>query len=147
MKVTSPAFTEGEMIPSLYTCDGENMSPPLEISDVPDEAKSLVIIMDDPDAPGGTFTHWVMWNIAPTVKRIEENDWPEGAEQGLNDANELGYLGACPPSGVHHYNFKVYALNKMLNLEGEIKRMDLEMEISSALIDECELTGLYKLGN
>ncbi len=145
MKITSPAFDEGQMIPSLYTCDGENMSPPLQISDVPEGTKSLAIIMDDPDAPHGTFTHWVMWNIPPETTLIEENDWPDGAEQGLNDANELGYLGACPPAGIHHYHFKVFALNKKLNLEGEIQREDLVREIEGSLIEDAELTGLYQL--
>ena len=145
MRITSPVFDEGQMIPSVYTCDGENFSPPLEIKDVPQEARSLVLIMDDPDAPNGTFTHWLMWNISPDTRRIEENDWPSGAEQGINDGNELGYMGACPPEGIHHYHFKVFALNKRLSLKGEIRRVDLDREINDSVIEKTEIVGLYKL--
>jgi Raf kinase inhibitor-like YbhB/YbcL family protein len=145
MRVSSPAFEDNEMIPATYTCDSDNMSPPLKISDVPQTAKSLALIMEDPDAPRGTFTHWLMWNIPPATQIIDENDWPEGAEQGLNDAGELGYLGPCPPEGAHHYNFKVYALSKMLDLSGEVTRAELEKEIEENLIDQAELVGLYKL--
>jgi Raf kinase inhibitor-like YbhB/YbcL family protein len=145
MKITSPAFEDSQMIPSLYTCDEDNINPPLEISDVPEDAKSLALIMDDPDAPKETFTHWLMWNIPPDTKRIEENDWMDGAEQGMNDGGEIGYMGPCPPSGVHHYHFKLYALNSMLDLRGEIKKEDLEREINDALIEKAQLIGLYKM--
>jgi Raf kinase inhibitor-like YbhB/YbcL family protein len=145
MKITSPAFEDSQMIPSLYTCDEDNINPPLEISDVPEDAKSLALIMDDPDAPKENFTHWLMWNIPPDTKRIEENDWMDGAEQGMNDGGEIGYMGPCPPSGVHHYHFKLYALNSMLDLRGEIKKEDLEREISDALIEKAQLIGLYKM--
>lgn len=145
MKITSPAFLDGELIPPTYTCDGDNVNPPLEISDVPEGTKSLALIMDDPDAPKETFTHWLMWNIPPNTRNIPENDWLDGAEQGLNDAGELGYMGACPPAGVHHYRFKLYALNSVLNLTGEIRKEDLEREINNSLIEKTELVGLYKL--
>jgi Raf kinase inhibitor-like YbhB/YbcL family protein len=145
MKITSPAFEDSQMIPSLYTCDEDNINPPLEISDVPEDAKSLALIMDDPDAPKENFTHWLMWNIPPDTKRIEENDWMDGAEQGMNDGGEIGYMGPCPPSGVHHYHFKLYALNSMLDLRGEIKKEDLEREINDALIEKAQLIGLYKM--
>lgn len=145
MKITSPAFEDNQMMPPAYTCDGENMNPPLIISDVPEGTKSLALIMDDPDAPHGTFTHWVMWNIPPDTRKIEENDWVDGAEQGINDAGELGYMGACPPAGVHHYVFKLFALNTVLSLVGEIKRDDLEREINNSLIEKAQLVGLYKL--
>lgn len=147
MRISSPAFENNEMIPSDYTCDGENMSPPLQIEDVPESAKSLALIMEDPDAPGGTFTHWLMWNISPSVGMIEENDWPEGAEQGMNDGGDLGYLGACPPEGVHHYHFKIYALDRVLELEGEVSKEDLEAEIEPTLIEKAELIGIYKLNS
>lgn len=143
MKLTSPAFEENQQIPPIYTCDGDGVNPPLEISGVPGNTQSLALIMDDPDAPGGTFTHWLMWNIAPNIKRIEENDWPEGAEQGENGAGELGYLGACPPTGVHHYHFKLYALNKKLDVTSNIVRDELEMEIEHGLIAKSELVGIY----
>src|SRR3990172_6846882 len=102
MKIKSSAFEENQLIPEIYTCEGDNINPPLEISGVPANAKSLALIMDDPDAPRGTFTHWLMWNIPPDTTKIQENDWVEGVEQGLNDGGELGYLGPCPPSGTHH---------------------------------------------
>lgn len=145
MKIISSAFEDDQMIPSAYTCDADNFNPPLEIKDVPENTKSLALIMDDPDAPGGTFTHWLMWNIPPETKIIDENDWLEGAEQGINDGGELGYLGPCPPEGVHHYHFKLYALNTVLNLTGEVKKEKLEKEIEKNLIEKAELIGLYKL--
>lgn len=145
MRITSPAFEDGDMIPATYTCDADNINPPLEFHDIPEDARSLALIMDDPDAPGGAFTHWIMWNISPNTARIEENDWPESAEQGMNDGGDLGYTGPCPPEGIHHYVFKLYALSAVLDLKGEVTRMELEMEISNHMIDEAELVGLYKL--
>lgn len=145
MKIKSPAFEENQMIPSTYTCDSDNINPPLEISDIPEGTQSLALIMDDPDAPGGTFTHWLMWNIPPSTKRIEENDWMDGAEQGMNDGGELGYMGPCPPSGIHHYHFKLYALTTRLDLKGEISKKELEREINNNLIEKAELVGTYKL--
>jgi Raf kinase inhibitor-like YbhB/YbcL family protein len=145
MKIRSLAFEDGEMIPPIYTCDSDNINPPIEIEDVPEGTKSLALIMDDPDAPGGVFTHWLMWNIAPNTKNIEENDWLDGAEQGINDGGDLGYMGPCPPEGVHHYRFKLYALGSILNLSGETSREKLEKEIYNNLIEEAELVGLYKL--
>lgn len=145
MKITSPAFEDNTMIPSIYTCDAENISPPLEIKDVPKGTKSLVLIMDDPDAPRGTFTHWLMWNISPDTPLIDENDWPVGAEQGLNDGGDLGYMGPCPPEGVHHYHFKLYALKDLLDLIGDVKKEQLERAIEKIIIEKSELIGLYKL--
>lgn len=145
MKITSPAFEDGQLIPATYTCDSDNVNPPLNISGVPENAKSLALIMVDPDAPGGDFTHWIMWNIPPDTKVIEENEWLDGAEQGMNDGGDLGYLGPCPPEGVHHYQFKLYALNSRLELKGEINRELLERELNNNLIDEAQLVGLYKL--
>ena len=147
MKIKSSSFDEGKMIPSIYTCEGDNINPPLEFSDVPPNAKSLALIMTDPDAPGGTFTHWLMWNIPPETGKIEENDWMEGAEQGLNDGGELGYMGPCPPTGVHHYHFKLYALNKKLDLSGDVEKASLEREIESGLIEKAELIGIYSLSS
>ena len=147
MKIKSSSFDEGKMIPSIYTCEGDNINPPLEFSDVPPNAKSLALIMTDLDTPGGTFTHWLMWNIPPETGKIEENDWLEGAEQGLNDGGELGYMGPCPPTGVHHYHFKLYALNKKLDLSGDVKKASLEREIESGLIEKAELIGIYSLSS
>lgn len=145
MRITSPAFEDNQMIPSTYTCDSDNINPPLEISDVPENTQSLALIMEDPDAPGGTFTHWLMWNIPPDTKTISENDWMDGAEQGMNDGGELGYMGPCPPTGIHHYHFKLYALSKKLDLKGDVKKQELEREINNNLTGKAELVGLYKL--
>jgi len=115
MKVTSSAFQQGANIPSKFTCDGANTNPPLQISDVPAEAKSLVLIVDDPDAPSGLFTHWAVWNISPQATTIAEGSTPKGA-QGTNDFGKSGYGGPCPPSGAHRYYFRVFALDRELDL-------------------------------
>lgn len=147
MKLDSSSFENNQNIPKTYSCDGNNINPPLEISDVPQNAKSLALIMDDPDAPGGTFTHWLMWNITSDTKEILEGDWPEGAEQGLNDRGELGYTGPCPPKGTHHYHFKLYALSKKLDIPPNSKKQELEREIENSLIEKSELVGTYSRGN
>ncbi len=143
MRIRSSAFDDNQKIPSVYTCDGDNMNPSLQISEVPENAQSLVLIVDDPDAPGKTFTHWLMWNIPPQTKEILESDCPEGAEQGLNDRGQLGYQGPCPPSGVHHYHFKLYALNRKLDVTSNITKNELEKEIDGCLIEKAELVGIY----
>ena len=143
MKLKSPAFEENQPIPPIYTCDGDNISPPFEILDVPANAQSLALIMDDPDAPNGTFTHWLMWNISPQTHEIVENNIPEGSEQGTNSAGQLGYLGPCPPAGVHHYHFKLYGLNRKLNVTPNISCSELEKEINESIIEKCELVGTY----
>ncbi|KKQ34796.1 MAG: PEBP family protein [Microgenomates group bacterium GW2011_GWA2_37_6] len=147
MKLTSSSFENNQNIPKTYSCDGDNINPPLEISDVPENAKCLALIMDDPDAPSGTFTHWLMWNIAPDTKEILEGDWPENAEQGINDGGELGYMGPCPPSGVHHYHFNLYALSEKLDIPPNSTKEELEKEIEDALIAKSELVGTYSRQN
>ncbi len=147
MKLASSSFENNQNIPKTYSCDGDNINPPLEISDVPENAKSLAIIMDDPDAPSGTFTHWLMWNIAPDTKKILEGDWPENAEQGINDGGELGYMGPCPPSGIHHYHFKLYALSEKLDIPPNSTKEELEKEIEDAFIAKSELVGTYSRQN
>ena len=144
MEITSPAFENGKQIPEKYTCDGENISPPLNFSGVPKGAKSLVIIMDDPDAPGKTFTHWLVWNIPANTKGL-----PEGAKitypQGKNDFGEIGYGGPCPPpgTGIHHYRIKVFALDTFLDLSEGAARKDLEKAMSGHVMAEGTLIGLY----
>lgn len=117
MQLTSPAFTDGSPLPDTYTFRGEGISPPLNISGVPGGTQSLVVIVHDPDAPSGDFTHWTVWNISATTTVIKENTLPTGATQGLNDANTIGYTPPAPPSGTHRYFFDVYALNRELSLE------------------------------
>ncbi|HJW28075.1 MAG TPA: YbhB/YbcL family Raf kinase inhibitor-like protein, partial [Saprospiraceae bacterium] len=113
LQVTSTAFESQSMIPSKYTCDGQNINPPLDIDHIPDHAKSLALIMDDPDAGGGMFVHWVVWNI-PITLHLQEHSIP--GTEGMNDSRRVHYGGPCPPSGTHRYFFKVYALDATLDL-------------------------------
>src|SRR5215467_6043491 len=126
MKITSSAFNEGGNIPSKFTCDGSDTSPPLQIAGVPSGAKSLVLIVDDPDAPGGLFTHWLAWNIDPGTGRLAEKGLPRGAIQGVNDFGRQGYSGPCPPSGTHRYFFRLFVLDQTLDLKAGARRSALE---------------------
>lgn len=144
MKITSPAFENNQMIPQKYTRDGGNINPPLEITDTPKETKSLTLIVDDPDAPGGDWVHWLVWNINPETKIISENESPKGAIQGINDSGRQNYDGPCPPSGIHHYQFKTYALNSILNLSSNSSKKDLEKAMEGHILDKDMLIGLYK---
>lgn len=124
LKISSPVVQEEELLPSRYTCEGENINPPLEIDDIPEPAQSLALIMEDPDAPNGTFDHWLVWNL-PIINSIEENH--KGGTQGVNGFGENGYGGPCPPSGTHRYFFRIYALDTKLNLApGSDKKLLLE---------------------
>ena len=142
MKITSSAFQEGGNIPSKFSCDGANTSPPLQISDVPSEAKSLVLIVDDPDAPSGLFTHWAAWNISPQTSSIAEGSTPKGV-QGTNDFGKSGYGGPCPPSGTHRYYFKIFALDRELDLPFGVKRGQLDAALKGHVIAQGELMGRY----
>jgi Raf kinase inhibitor-like YbhB/YbcL family protein len=141
LTVKSPSFKENELIPAKYTCDGENISPEITIEDIPENTSSLAIIMDDPDAPKGTFDHWVMWNI-PVKNKIEENSTL--GILGANGKKENKYTGPCPPSGTHHYHFKIYALDVKLALEEGADKKALEKAMSTHIIAAGELVGLYK---
>ncbi|MDE3055325.1 MAG: YbhB/YbcL family Raf kinase inhibitor-like protein [Verrucomicrobiota bacterium] len=147
MKLLSPSFQNGEKIPARYTCDGENHSPPLHIRDVPKEAKSLVLIMDDPDVPAWVrkdqmFDHWVLFNIAPDTTEIAENRPPLGIH-GKNSSGENSYVGPCPPDREHRYFFKLYALNKILSLPGGVSKKEVEKAMQGHIIAECDLMGRY----
>src|SRR5438046_8185410 len=142
MTITSSVFQEGWNIPSKFTCDGANTNPPLQISDVPAEAKSLVLIVDDPDAPSGLFTHWAVWNISPQATTIAEGSTPKGA-QGTNDFGKSGYGGPCPPSGTHRYYFRIFALDRELDLPVGAKRSQLDAAMKSHVIAKGELMGRY----
>lgn len=145
MKITSPSFENNRNIPPKYTCDGENISPPLEFSDVPAGARSLVLILHDPDAPlAGGFTHWVIFNIDPSTKEIAENSRPASGVEGVNSSGKTGYASPCPPSGVHHYQFKFYALDETLNLDSSAKREDVEKAMEGHALDQSMLVGLYQ---
>lgn len=141
LDISSTAFNEGEMIPSKYTCDGKNINPPFDIKNIPTDAISLAIVVDDPDAPAGTWVHWVIWNI-PVTHHIKENDMP--GFEGHNDFKQHHYNGPCPFSGIHRYFFKVYALDTTLDLPDTTKKPQLEKAISEHIIAFGEITGLYK---
>ena len=140
--IKSSAFHQGGDIPPKFTCDGGNTSPPLEISGVPSEAKSLVLIADDPDAPGGLFTHWLVWNIPPQTNSVAEGSEPKGVH-GTNDFGKSGYGAPCPPKGAHRYYFKVFALDVELGLPSGAKRSQLEAAMKGHVIAEGELMGRY----
>jgi Raf kinase inhibitor-like YbhB/YbcL family protein len=143
MEISSPLFGDKQPIPSKYTCDGENINPPLRIKDVPEEAKSLVLIMEDPDAPSGLFTHWLVWNLGPTTEIIAEGTLPPEAIEGETSFGEVGYGGPCPPDKQHRYIFRLYALDSTLDLAPGAKREELEAGIKMITIETAELTGLY----
>jgi Raf kinase inhibitor-like YbhB/YbcL family protein len=142
MKITSSAFQQGGNIPSKFSCDGANTSPPLQISDVPSGAKSLVLVVDDPDAPSGLFTHWTVWNIPPQTSTIAEGSTPKGV-QGTNDFGKSGYGGPCPPSGAHRYYFKIFALDRDLDLPSGAKRSQLDAAMKGHVIAQGQLMGRY----
>lgn len=142
MKLTSLAFSNNGNVPSKYTCDGQNVNPPLSFEDIPANAKSLVLIVDDPDAPMGTWDHWIIFNIPPTVADISENSVPAGT-QALISWGKPGYGGPCPPSGTHHYHFKLYALDAMIMLGSSAKKADIEQAMQGHILEQTELLGLY----
>ena len=144
MKITSSAFENKQTIPPKYTCDGENISPPLETIDTPKETKSLVLIVDDPDAPSGDWVHWLVWNINPETKLITENESPKEAIQGTNDFGKQNYGGPCPPADTHRYQFKTYALDTILNLPSFSRKKDLEKAMENHLLGKTLLIGLYQ---
>jgi Raf kinase inhibitor-like YbhB/YbcL family protein len=143
MLLTSPAFKDGGMIPKKFTCDGGGINPELQIQNVPAGAKSLALIMHDPDAPmPGGFTHWVVWNIAPTTAVIKEESVPPGAGEGMNSASH-GYFPPCPHSGTHHYEFHLYALDMMLGLPEATGKAELEAAVRTHVLEQTQLVGLY----
>ena len=143
MQITSQAFTNGGKIPDKYTKYGENRIPPIHIEQVPEKARSLALIVDDPDAPKGTFNHWVLFNMDPRIKDIKEDCVPVMASQGQNDFGEVGYGGPKPPSGEHRYFFKAYALDTVLPLGRASKRDELEREMKDHVLDSAMLMGKY----
>jgi Raf kinase inhibitor-like YbhB/YbcL family protein len=147
--VSSPVFDEEGMIPVKYTCDGDDISPPLLFDGIPAEAKSLALISDDPDAPMGTWVHWVMYNLPPDTREMPEKiasdeKLENGAIHGVTDFGRYGYGGPCPPSGTHRYYFKVYALDTMLDLSGKIDKKALVAAMEGHILAEGQLMGKYK---
>lgn len=143
MKIKSEAFENGEVIPSKYTCDGENIIPPLVFSEVPEKAKSLVLIMDDPDSPTGIWTHWTVWNINPKVIGIPEGFVPEEAMEGKTTFGDIGYGGPCPGKGRHRYFFKLYALDTELKIPPGSSRETLTEAMNGRIVAEAETYGVY----
>jgi Raf kinase inhibitor-like YbhB/YbcL family protein len=148
IKITSPAFEQGSMIPSKYTADGQNISPPLKWEGVPEGTATIALISDDPDAPIGTWVHWVMWNIPPNKKELSENippdqKLPDGSIQGITDFRRPGYGGPAPPSGTHRYYFKIYALNTKLDLPTSSTKAQLVKAMEGHILAEGQLMGKY----
>lgn len=142
MDIASAEFENNESIPSKFTCQGDGTNPELEIRGVPSNAKSLVLIVDDPDAPMGIFTHWVVWNIDPKISVINENSIP--GTEGSNSLGKTGYVAPCPPSGTHRYLFKLYALDSMLDLHAGADKSQLEAEVARHELARAELLGTYQ---
>jgi Raf kinase inhibitor-like YbhB/YbcL family protein len=141
MKITSSAFKHNASIPAKYTCQGEDVSPPLSIADIPEGTQSLALINDDPDAPVGTWDHWILFNVKP-AKKIGEGEAP--GDQGVNSWGRNDYGGPCPPSGTHRYYFKLYALDTLLELPEGVTKHELEEAMEGHILAQAELIGLYK---
>lgn len=143
MKITSSAFLDNDKIPPKYTCDSENINPALTFSEVPKEAQSLALIMDDPDAPHGIFTHWLIFNMPPATIQILENSVPENSLLGTTDFGKAQYGGPCPPSGTHRYFFKLYALGSILEIPEGSERKEIEKAMEGHILDSAQIVGLY----
>lgn len=149
MRLISSSFSDGGFIPKKYTCDGEDVSPPLSWDGVPVGAASLALICDDPDAPAGTWVHWVLFNMPPGTTSLPEafpldRELPDGARQGMTDFKRVGYGGPCPPGGTHRYYFKLYALDAMMALEAGATKWQLVKSMQGHILAETQLMGRYK---
>jgi Raf kinase inhibitor-like YbhB/YbcL family protein len=149
MELSSPSFKTGGFIPGKYTCDGKDVSPPLNWDKVPDGTKSFVLICDDPDAPMGTWVHWVFYNIPPDLRSLPEGipgdrQLKNGSMQGMTDFRRPGYGGPCPPGGVHRYFFKLYALDDLLTLRPGATKPDVTKAMQEHILGQCELMGKYR---
>ena len=151
IKIKSPAFVPGGKIPGKYTCDGMDISPPLAWTSGPEETKTFALICDDPDAPMGTWVHWILFNLPADIIELHENVPPEkelesGAKQGMNDFRKIGYGGPCPPGGTHRYFFKFYALDTEINLEAGATKEELLKAMEGHILAEGQLIGRYERG-
>ena len=144
LRIWSPVFENNGPLPPRYACDGENISPPLTVENVPAEAKSLALILDDLDAPRGSYVHWILWNIAPGTKDIKEDSVPEGAVAGTNDFKKRKYGGPCPPSRAHRYSFKLYVLDRALKLDARSGKAGLEKAMKGHILAQAQLMTTYK---
>ena len=146
MRLTSPAFKDNGEIPAKYTCDGDNINPELAIENVPSGTKSLALIMEDPDAPGGLWVHWIVWNIRPNMGVLVERAEPRESVTGKNSWGHNQYGGPCPPSGTHRYMFKLFALDTTIGLAGTAGKGELEAAMEDHVLGQAVLTGLYSEG-
>lgn len=146
IRITSSEFKDGNHIPYQFTCDGENTNPPLSISEVPKNTKSLALIMNDPDAPGGEWVYWLIWNINPSITEIPKQNIPSHAVQGITDFKKPGYNGPCPLDGLHRYFFTLYSLDVMLDISPSSQKTDLEKAMKGHIISQAQLMGLYARG-
>jgi Raf kinase inhibitor-like YbhB/YbcL family protein len=156
MKITSPAFLDNQNIPVKYSCDGDGVNPPLVFSDVPKQAQSLALVVSDPDAPNGTWIHWLFWNLSPSINQVAENSVPAGATQGQASSGQNIYSGPCPPassdatrggsSGIHHYIFTLYALDTQLAIPSYSTSADLDKAMQGHIVSQAQLVGLYSRG-
>lgn len=143
MKIISPAFENGGNIPIKYTCVGEGINPPLQWSQVPVNTKSLVLIIDDPDAPSGVFSHWILWNIPAHITELLENSTPVNAVAGSGSSGDNYYFAPCPPNGIHHYRFKLFALDTELFLSVNSRQIHLEQAMGGHILGQAMLIGLF----
>jgi len=143
VKIFSPEIETTGEIPQRFTCDGNGFNPSFEIRNIPKETESLVLIADDPDAPGQTYVHWLVWNISPDIRSIAEDSVPEDGVEGMNSSGEVGYAPPCPPSGKHRYFFRLYALDKKLELPEGSNRGELEDAMAGSVIEENCYMGKY----
>ena len=144
LRITSPAFENNGTIPPKYGCDGSNVNPPVQIANLPPGTKSLALVFDDQDAPRGSYVHWILWNIDPAEKEIQENSLPRGAVQGRNDFKKNSYGGPCPPTRPHKYALKVYALDTLLELNPQSGKADLEKAMEGRILARGQLVGVYQ---
>lgn len=144
MLLTSPTFENQSFMESKYTCDGKNLSPPLHFEEISSNAQSLVLIVDDPDAPRGDWVHWLLWNISPDTTDIPENSVPPGSIKGTTDFGSTSYGGPCPPSGTHRYFFKLYALDQTLELPPSTQKIELLEAMKGHVLEEAILIGKYE---
>jgi len=144
MNLTSPVFSQGENIPSKYTCLGEGVNPPLQWTQVPINTRTLALIVDDPDVSSGIFTHWLLWDIPIVVQKVEENSVPVEAIVGASTGGVNAYVAPCPPSGLHHYRFKLYALDVELFLSVNSNQVELEKAMVGHILEQAVLVGVVQ---
>lgn len=143
MQVTSPDFADGQPLPPECAFENDNRRPTLITNDLPDNTASLAVIVHDPDAPNGDFTHWLAWNFPPHITNIPGDNVPNGVTEGVNDMNQTGWVGPAPPSGTHHYHFIVYALNSQLDLPAKATKGNFISAIQEKILDQAEIVGLF----